>query len=106
MFSETEFTWEDVKQSNRNPLLYLNVGADGLKTGHTNESGYSLAASAVRGERRLVLVVAGLDSVRGRSAEAQRADLLGIPRVCKRGRIWSGGVPCGSGSLDGGRRQD
>ena len=72
MFRETEFTWEDVKQSNRNPLLYLDVGADGLKTGHTTESGYSLAASAVRGERRLVLVVAGVDSVRNRSAEAQR----------------------------------
>ena len=72
MFSETEFTWEDIRQENRNPLLGREIGADGLKTGYTSESGYSLAASAVRGERRLVVVVAGLDSPRNRAAEAQR----------------------------------
>lgn len=47
-FSETEFTWEGITQRNRNPLLALDIGADGLKTGHTEEAGYGLVGSAVR----------------------------------------------------------
>lgn len=72
MFAETEFTWDGVTQKNRNPLLSLGVGADGLKTGHTEEAGYGLAASAVRGRRRVVMVIAGLDSKSERSHEAER----------------------------------
>ncbi len=71
-YSQTEFTWSDIKQSNRNPLLYMNIGADGLKTGHTEEAGYGLTSSAVRDGRRLVLVVNGLSSVRARSEESAR----------------------------------
>ena len=59
-------------QLNRNPLLGRLDGADGLKTGHTEEAGYGLTASAVRGDRRLVLVVNGLSSTRARSEEAAR----------------------------------
>ena len=59
-------------QFNRNPLLGRFEGADGLKTGHTEEAGYGLTASAVRGDRRLVLVVNGLASTRARSEEAAR----------------------------------
>ena len=92
MFKETEFTWDDVKQNNRNPLLYRSVGADGLKTGHTSESGYSLAASAVRGDRRLVLVVAGLESVRARAAEAQRLISWGF-REFVSGIVFEAGEP-------------
>ncbi|MEM6662590.1 MAG: D-alanyl-D-alanine carboxypeptidase family protein [Pseudomonadota bacterium] len=72
MFAEQEFTWDGVKQANRNPLLSLGVGADGLKTGHTEESGYGLVASAVRGKRRVVLVVAGLNTKTERRHEAER----------------------------------
>jgi len=72
LYSELEFTWADIRQTNRNPLLYKNIGADGLKTGHTEEAGYGLTASAVRGDRRLVLVVTGLDSVRARAEESER----------------------------------
>lgn len=72
IYGETEFTYHDIKQANRNPLLYKAMGADGLKTGHTEEAGYGLTASAVRGDRRLVLVVNGLDSVQERSAESER----------------------------------
>ena len=71
-FVETTFTWSDITQSNRNPLLYKNMGADGLKTGHTQEAGYGLTASAVRDGRRLVLVVNGLPSERARSEESER----------------------------------
>ena len=92
MFKETEFTWEDIKQTNRNPLLYRNVGADGLKTGHTQESGYSLAASAVRGDRRLVLVVAGLESARNRAEEAQRLIAWGF-REFASGIVFDAGDP-------------
>lgn len=71
-YSEKEFEWSDIRQGNRNPLLYKTVGADGLKTGHTEEAGYGLTASAVQDDRRLVLVVTGLDSVRARSEESER----------------------------------
>jgi D-alanyl-D-alanine carboxypeptidase (penicillin-binding protein 5/6) len=72
MFSETEFTWDGIIQRNRNPLLGAGIGADGLKTGHTEEAGYGLVASAKRGERRILLVVTGLESSRQRSQEAER----------------------------------
>ncbi len=72
MYSETSFTWHGIRQGNRNPLLYMNVGADGLKTGHAEAAGYGLAASAVRDGRRLILVVNGLQSMRQRAQEAAR----------------------------------
>jgi D-alanyl-D-alanine carboxypeptidase (penicillin-binding protein 5/6) len=72
IFSETEFTYNKIKQGNRNPLLYKSFGADGLKTGHTEASGFGLAASAVRDGRRLLLVVNGLSSMRERSSESAR----------------------------------
>ncbi len=72
MFREKNFTYNKIKQGNRNPLLYRDSGANGLKTGHTEASGYGLAASALRGNRRVVLVVNGLTSVRARSSESLR----------------------------------
>lgn len=72
IYSETEFTYHGIRQGNRNPLLYKNIGADGLKTGHTEEAGYGLTASALRGDRRLILVITGLPSVKARSEEAER----------------------------------
>src|SRR3546814_11320275 len=51
-YSEKEFTWNGIRQGNRNPLLYRNVGADGLKTGHTEDAGYGLTASAIQNGRR------------------------------------------------------
>ena len=61
IFAEKEFTFSGIRQYTRNPLLYGDSGADGLKTGHTNEAGYGLTASAVRDGRRLIMVLAGLD---------------------------------------------
>jgi D-alanyl-D-alanine carboxypeptidase (penicillin-binding protein 5/6) len=71
-YSEKEFTWSDIRQGNRNPLLYRNIGADGLKTGHTEDAGYGLTASAEQNGRRLILVVNGLPSVQARADEADR----------------------------------
>jgi D-alanyl-D-alanine carboxypeptidase (penicillin-binding protein 5/6) len=72
IYSEKEFTWHKIKQGNRNPLLYRDSSADGLKTGHTEEAGYGLTASAIRQGRRLILVVNGLESIKQRSEEATR----------------------------------
>ncbi len=69
-YSEKEFTFNGIKQGNRNPLLYRNVGADGVKTGHTEEAGYGLMFSTVRGGRRIVGVVNGLSSMQQRADEA------------------------------------
>ena len=71
-FAETEFVWNDIHQPNRNPILYASVGADGLKTGHTEEAGYGLTASAVQNGRRLILVISGLESEAARAGESER----------------------------------
>jgi len=72
LFAETEFTWEKIRQPNRNPLLDLVDGADGLKTGHTEDSGYGLVGSAVMDGERRIVVVNGLDSERARATESAR----------------------------------
>ena len=71
-FSEKEFVYNKIKQGNRNPLLYSMKGADGLKTGHTEEAGFCLAASATKGERRLIEVMSGMSSNKERSEESER----------------------------------
>jgi D-alanyl-D-alanine carboxypeptidase (penicillin-binding protein 5/6) len=71
-FSQAEFEFNGIKQYARNPLLRRNVGADGLKTGYTDDAGYSLTASAVRDGRRLILVVAGLETPGQRARESER----------------------------------
>ncbi len=77
-FAEKEFVWSEIRQGNRNPMLYRNIGADGLKTGHTEEAGYGLTASAVQDGRRLTLVVTGLGSVKERATEATKLLTWGI----------------------------
>ena len=71
-FAEREFTWNDIRQFNRNPLLRRNIGVDGLKTGHTQNAGYGLTASAEREGRRVTVVVNGLQTPRQRASEAAR----------------------------------
>ena len=71
-YSELSFKYNNIKQSNRNPLLYKNMGADGLKTGHTQASGYGLTASAKRNNRRLIVVANGFSSVKARAAGSER----------------------------------
>lgn len=71
-YSELEFTYHGIKQGNRNPLLYRNMGVDGIKTGHTEAAGYGLIASGERDGRRLVLVVNGLPNMQARADESAR----------------------------------
>ena len=69
-YGQHEFTWQGIKQPNRNPLIGKVQGSDGLKTGHTEEAGYGFTGSAQQNGRRLVEVIAGLDSYNGRIKEA------------------------------------
>lgn len=72
LFEEKIFTYNKIKQSNRNPLLYTMSGADGLKTGHTMESGYGLIGSVKRNNRRVTIVINGLNSKKQRTFESKR----------------------------------
>jgi len=69
--AERDFTWNNINQPNRVPLLNAGMGLDGLKTGHTSEAGYALAGSAVQGDRRIIFVFSGLDSAQQRVQEAE-----------------------------------
>ena len=74
-FAQTEFNYKDRatdNRFNRNPLLKMNIGADGLKTGHTVEAGFGLVGSAVQGDRRIIFVITGLTSDIERAEEAER----------------------------------
>src|SRR5437763_12589791 len=72
LFSEREFTWNKIRQQNRNPLLTSLDGADGLKTGYTKEGGYGMVGSAVQNGLRLIVVVNGLDDPDDRASEAKK----------------------------------
>ncbi|MCH2555283.1 MAG: D-alanyl-D-alanine carboxypeptidase, partial [SAR116 cluster bacterium] len=72
MFAEKDFTYNGIKQGNRNPLVYGTQGADGLKTGHTVESGYGLVGSAYRDGQRVIMVLNGMKSMKRRSSESRR----------------------------------
>lgn len=94
IFKQKEFTHNGIKQGNRNPLLYSMSGADGLKTGHTEEAGFCLTGSAVRGGRRLIEVVAGLKSNKERSEESERLMSYGF-REFKNVKIFEKGQVVG-----------
>jgi serine-type D-Ala-D-Ala carboxypeptidase (penicillin-binding protein 5/6) len=70
--SEKDFTYGGIKQGNRNPLLYEDIGADGLKTGHTDEAGYCLTASVIRAGRRIIVVLAGMKTMKERGGEGDK----------------------------------
>ena len=72
MYKISDFTYNGIKQDNRNPLLYTFEGADGFKTGYTEAAGYGLVGSAERGDRRLIIVLNGLESSKSRAQESLR----------------------------------
>lgn len=72
MYKISDFTYNGIKQDNRNPLLYTFEGADGFKTGYTEAAGYGLVGSAERGDRRIILVLNGLESSKSRAQESLR----------------------------------
>ena len=101
LYSVKEFTYNGIRQPNRNPLLGTSAGVDGLKTGHTESAGYGLTASAERDGRRLILVVNGLDSIRERRTESQKLldwgfrefdnyDLFAEGEVVSSANVWLG----------------
>ena len=97
-FAETDFTWDKIKQNNRNPLLYLDIGADGLKTGHTEEAGYGLVGSAIRGDRRIAFIIFSLDSSKSRSVESERLTTWAF-REFKTGKIANAGQIVGEAEV-------
>lgn len=92
MFRELDFTWNGIRQGNRNPALYLDPTVDGLKTGHTQASGYGLVASAQRRGQRLILVVNGLQSEKARADESAKLLDWGF-RSFKRYDLFTAGTP-------------
>ena len=77
-FGEREFTWNKIKQQNRNRLLTMNIGADGLKTGNIEDAGFGLVASAVENGQRLILAINGLKSAKDRDEEGRRLLVWGF----------------------------
>ncbi|WP_345890823.1 D-alanyl-D-alanine carboxypeptidase family protein [Devosia oryzisoli] len=71
-FSESSMEWNGIKQANRNSLVEMGIGVDGLKTGHTEEAGYGSVTSTAQGDRRLIAVVHGLGSMRERTEEGRK----------------------------------
>jgi D-alanyl-D-alanine carboxypeptidase (penicillin-binding protein 5/6) len=72
IYAEQDFLWNKIRQPNRNPLLKMSIGADGLKTGFTKEAGYGLVGSAVQSGLRLIVVVAGLKTAKDREEESRK----------------------------------
>jgi serine-type D-Ala-D-Ala carboxypeptidase (penicillin-binding protein 5/6) len=100
-YSTPEFTWNNITQRNRNPLLSSYPGADGIKTGYVSVSGYGLTGSAQRHGRRLIMVINGLSSARERADEAQKlldwgfrqfrtVELYQVGQSVGRARVWGG----------------
>lgn len=106
-FSQKEFNYDNratANRHNRNPLLGRGIGADGLKTGHTEEAGYGMVASAVQGDRRVIVVVFGLESSTARAEEAEALVNWSFRQFTKKtvakadeaiaaADVWNGGEP-------------
>ncbi len=103
LYKKGAFTWNKIEQQNRNPLLKDYAGADGMKTGFTKESGYGLVGTVERSNRRLVMVIAGLNSAKERKEEAQKlldwgfrqfkpAELFAARETVTQARVWGGEV--------------
>jgi D-alanyl-D-alanine carboxypeptidase (penicillin-binding protein 5/6) len=104
-FGEKEFTWNKIRQANRNPLLFMELGADGLKTGFIDDSGYGLVGSAVQNGQRLIVVVSGCKTAKERAEEARKILQWGF-RAFEPKTIFVAGEPVGSAKVYGGERGD
>jgi D-alanyl-D-alanine carboxypeptidase (penicillin-binding protein 5/6) len=101
IFGIREMTWNRIRQTNRNPLLAMEFGADGLKTGNIEESGFSLVGSAVQGGQRLIVAVSGLKTERDRQNEAKKILDWGF-RSFEVKNLFSAGATVGDASVFGG----
>lgn len=103
LYSQEDFTWNRINQRNRNPLLRLDIGVDGLKTGFTEESGYAIVSSIERKGRRLFLAMSGMTSLRERAEEARKMLEWGL-RSFERRQLFTSGEIIGEASVYGGDR--
>jgi serine-type D-Ala-D-Ala carboxypeptidase (penicillin-binding protein 5/6) len=103
LFAQREFTWNAIRQTNRNPLLTQGIGADGMQTGNINETGFNLVGSAMLDGRRLIVVVMGADTAEKRGAEARRLLEWGF-RNFEPKKLLERGVVLGEAQVTGGVR--
>jgi D-alanyl-D-alanine carboxypeptidase (penicillin-binding protein 5/6) len=103
IFGQREFTWNKIRQQNRNPLLAMDIGADGLKTGNIDEAGFGLVGSAVQNGQRLIVVVNGLKTARDRANESRKLLEWGF-RAFERREIFAAGEIVGEASVYGGEK--
>lgn len=104
IFGEREFTWNKIRQQNRNPLLAMDIGADGLKTGNIDESGYGLIGSAVQNGQRLVVVVNGMKTAKDRANEARKLLDWGF-RAFESRQLFAEGQVVGEAQVYGGTKR-
>ncbi len=103
IYSEREFTWNKITQRNRNPLLSMDIGADGMKTGFTEESGYAIVGSASRDGRRVFIAMSGMSSMNERAEEARKLIDWGM-RAFQPMTLFKAGEVVGSARLYGGEK--
>jgi D-alanyl-D-alanine carboxypeptidase (penicillin-binding protein 5/6) len=100
-YAEREFTWNRVRQQNRNPLLAMGIGADGLKTGYIKEAGYGLTGSAVNNGLRLIVVGNGFKTMKERAEEMRKLLEWGF-RSFEARALFSAGETVGEAKMYGG----
>jgi serine-type D-Ala-D-Ala carboxypeptidase (penicillin-binding protein 5/6) len=103
-YAQPDFTWNRILQRNRNPLLRMDIGADGMKTGFTTESGYGIVGSVERGDRRLFVAMSGMTSEAQRAEEARRILDWGM-RAFEKSDIFPEGSVIGEARLYGGAQR-
>ncbi len=103
IYGQREFEWNKIKQRNRNPLLAMNIGADGMKTGFTEESGYAMVGSSSREGRRLFMALSGMASERERAEEGRKMLEWGI-RAFEKRDLFKEGEVIGEASVFGGSK--
>lgn len=104
LFGQQEFTWNKIRQQNRNPLLKSLEGADGLKTGYTKEGGYGMVGSAVQNGTRLIVAINGLEDKDDRAAEAKKLLEWGFRNFETR-TLFAAKAPVGSAKVFGGTQR-
>jgi serine-type D-Ala-D-Ala carboxypeptidase (penicillin-binding protein 5/6) len=103
IYGQREFTWNKIRQFNRNPLLAMGIGADGMKTGFTTESGYALVGTAVQRDLRLIVVLSGMKTERERADEGRRVLDWGF-RTFENRIVFAAGEAVGEVAVHGGTR--
>lgn len=102
-YSQRDFTWNKIKQRNRNPLLAMDIGADGMKTGFTEESGYAIVGSVNRDGKRLFLAMSGMASDKERAVESRKLLEWGL-RAFRKLPVFAEGETVGEASVYGGTK--